>query len=186
MHHFLAITGNTENRENFADLLATLAADPGVVLRASLDGSKGGRGDKDGSIEFYADEEAGERLSAKISGWRFVPTGSLKQAPDNNEIIDTLGPNPEFTDHRVKQPEATQGMQEYLLVGGKTGTDFNAAATVLLKEPSVKLVGWVDHRNKAKSSLSGMFTVVAKDAETVEAVARKLPQWVIVPPCTNR
>ena len=186
MIYYLAVTQNTEDRDTFATFLAALKDDPGVVLRTSLDGSKGQRGGTSGSIEFYADKEAVERLAAKTHGWRMIPSRHMKTAPDNNEEIDTLGPNPEFTDHRVKQPEVTPDMQEYLLVGGKTATDFNAAAIVLMKEPSVRLTDWADHSKKAGSSLSGMFTVVAKDAETVEAVARKLPQWVIVPPCTSR
>ena len=185
MRHYLAITENSETRDDFANVVAALQADPGVVLRASLDGSKKGQDAKSGSIEFYADAEAADRVSKMISGWRLVPTKWLRDAPDNNEYIDTLGPNPSFTDYRVKQPEITPDMEEFLLVGGKTGTDFNAAAVVLMKEASVRLTGWADHTKKENSSLSGMFTVAAKDRATVEAVARKLALWVIAPQLTK-
>lgn len=183
MRYYLAISENSETRDDFANVLKALEADSGVVLRVSLDGSKSGRGPKEGSIEFYADAEAANRVAEKISGWRFFPARHLKDAPDNNEFIDTLGPNPAFTDYRVKQPEVTADMEQFLLVGGKAGADFNAAAVVLMKEASVRLTGWEDHTNKRDSSLSGMFTVAAKDRATVEAVARKLPQWVIAPGC---
>ncbi len=179
MHLFLAIASNDDTRENFASVLATLEADPGVVLRASLDGSKSGRSEKDGSIEFYADWETGKRLAEKTQGWQLFPSRKVKDAPDNNEEIDTLGPNPAFTDHRVRQPEATEATAQYVLTGKKASADFNAAAVILMKDPTTTLLGWNDSSNDRKSDLSGQFVVAAKDAETIIALAQKLPQWKV-------
>lgn len=179
MHLFFAIASNSDTRENFASVLAALESDPGVVLRVSLDGSKGGRSEKDGSIEFYADEEAGKRLAEKTQGWRLFPSRKVKDAPDNNEEIDTLGPNPEFTDHRVRQPEATVETAQYVLTGKKASADFNAAAAILMKDPTTTLLGWNDTRNDRQSDLSGQFVVAAKDPETIIALAQKLPQWKV-------
>jgi hypothetical protein len=182
MRSYLATSNNNEPGESFAVLLAVLEAHPGVVLRTSFDDSKKEPGATTGTIDFFADEKAAREISEQVKGWYFVRTHILRDhAPDNNAPIETLGPEPTFTDHRVKQPELAVGMTEFLLVGGKAGTDFNAAAVVLLKEPSVRLTGWEDHSTKADSSLSGMFTVAANDRKTVEALARKLPKWVIAP-----
>ena len=184
MYRFLALASNDETRETFANVLAALEADPGVVLRGSLDGRKGGRSEKDGFVEFYADEQAGQRLAEKVPGWTLVPSRRLKYAPDNNELPDEeevrlIGPNPEYTDHRVKQPEVTEATAQYVLSGKKASADFNAAAAVLMKDSTIRLLEWEDSRNDRKTDLSGQFIVAAKDVDTIIAVAQKLPQWKV-------
>ncbi len=179
MRKYLALRDH-EDSDSLNDVVNVLKATPGIAVQWSRDQAVEGNAPY-AAVVLFANDSAEERIEEIAKGWLAADIGAVPASPDNDAPFGSVSKSAGFVDQRVKQPPMTAEMEPWLAFSqkNKASLDFNDAAAMLLKQPTVRLVEWHDHSAK-DNGVRASFILAARDEQDVQKVIDQMPGWTAV------